>query len=173
MGLRILVDQVVVVQMLMITQAIIKVIVEIQQEEQEVKLWCIGIVQPGLKELQEDGAGNPGGMGNETGYGTDVRRKGEDGTGGLLVIYANNVVNTGKMESNGSKGGSLTSGEMGGGSSGGGSINIFYKAGINQNGTIEAKGGDATSNYSSQGGAGSISIGNISTGSYVSTFKNY
>ena len=97
---------------------------------------------------------------------------GQNGTGGLLVIYANNINNTGSIQANGKNGG-FSAGAVSGGSSGGGSINIFYKNAINQKGTIESNGGEKVGTTGSKGGNGSISIGNISTGSYVSTFKNY
>ena len=45
------------------------------------------------------GAGNPGGTG-----GADIT-KAENGTGGLLIIYANNIINNSIIEANGSNGG--------------------------------------------------------------------
>lgn len=68
------------------------------------------------------GAGNPGGRGRyASGY--NVNFNGEDGTGGLIVIYVNNFLSYGNYSSNGSKGGNANAS---GGGSGGGSINIFY-----------------------------------------------
>lgn len=97
------------------------------------------------------GAGNPSGLGYGDGY-----QNGQNGTGGLLMMHANNFLNNGKIDSNGSNGGLTV---MNGGGSGGGSINIFFEENIIK-GTISAIGGNWA-------GAGSISIGNISTGTYV------
>ena len=66
--------------------------------------------------LAGGGAGNPGGIGGQNGFGNAQDGTGENGTGGLLVIYSNNVDNKGKIESNGSKGTVYT--DIGGGSSG-------------------------------------------------------
>ena len=67
------------------------------------------------------GAGNPGGRGRySSGYNIDFN--GEDGTGGLIVIYVNHFLSFGHFSSNGSKGGNANAS---GGGSGGGSINIF------------------------------------------------
>lgn len=71
--------------------------------------------------------------------------------------------------------------EAGGGGSGAGSINIFYNSHGELPDTIgQAAGGDGgspcsygSSVRSSAGGNGSISVGNISTGTYVSDYKNY
>ena len=113
------------------------------------------------------GAGNPGGLKwNSTGYNYSDRAA--NGTGGLLIIYANVINNYGSILSNGSNGGSSESNN--GGSSGGGSINIFYKDTIN-NGTINSNGGIYGNGGS--GGTGSISIGQIIDGTYKSTYTNY
>ncbi len=51
-------------------------------------------------ELQV-GAGNPGGLGQ-----VNVSKAAENGTGGLLIIYAKDIINnTGTISSNGSAGG--------------------------------------------------------------------
>lgn len=114
------------------------------------------------------GAGNPGGKGGENSVGNTENGIGENGTGGLLVIYANSIGNTGKIEANGSKGGLY--GEGAGGSLGGGSINIFYNKSIEQNGIIVATGGEAfgaTEGYfGGKGGDGAVSIGEVPAGSY-------
>ena len=103
-------------------------------------------------------------------------QKGDNGTGGLLVIYANVFNNLGIISSIGSNGGNVNWHGSGGGS-GGGSINIFYKSNISL-GTITVSGGSAGG---SQGGwyyrgfdgeEGSISVGNISTGTYISDYHN-
>lgn len=123
------------------------------------------------------GAGNPGGNGGQNDIGNDESRKGENGTGGLLVIYTNDFYNIGTIESNGAMGaesndtGSYQK-DAGGGSSGGGSINIFYKQNIDLKGKIIADGGDKCT-YGSNGGTGSITVGSIATGSFVCEYKNY
>lgn len=143
------------------------------------------------EELEEDGildsncdvsggAGNPGGDGfissgnNLAGNAVSDNRKGENGTGGLMIVYADSLMNNGKIESNGSKSGTVnyTDHSTTGGSSGGGSINLFYKtsASLNRN-QIVANGGESVAgNYlacsGGAGGNGSISIGNVSSGSY-------
>ena len=94
---------------------------------------------------------------------------GENGTGGLLIIYGNDIQNNSNIISNGSNGQNLG---PTGGSSGGGSINIFYRNSCNS-GNVNANGGESVANYGGAGGEGSISIGNISTGTYESTYKNY
>lgn len=101
------------------------------------------------------GAGNPGGSGNT--YGSN-------GTGGLLIIYANELINSNNsiINANGSSGGWT---EVCGGSSGGGSVNIFYRQNFENNGSIVANGG--TAGNGGAGGTGSVTIGNISTGSFV------
>ena len=116
------------------------------------------------------GAGNPGGKGIASG------KSGEKGTGGLLILYTNDLNNNGSITSNGSNGGAGY--WTGGGASGGGSINIFYRNNIPK-GTITAIGGNGgyaslTNSYGAHigknggnGGAGSTTIGNISTGTFV------
>ncbi len=87
---------------------------------------------------------------------------GANGTGGLLTIYAKNVINIGKIASNGIRNTAGTTG----GSSGGGSINIFYSENYESTGTI-------TTISKGNGGMGSISIGQILKGSYISKYTNY
>lgn len=74
-------------------------------------------------------AGSSGKQGNMSGY----QSTGEIGSGGLLVVFANSLQNTGTISSNGSAGagGSIRLsgtyvGAVGGGGSGGGSVNVFY-----------------------------------------------
>lgn len=114
------------------------------------------------------GSGNPGGAGKNGGY------KASDGTGGLLIIYGKSVINYKIISANGSNGGNVPLGATysGGGASGGGSINIFYKENFDK-GTITVTGGvgghDSRkyANSGGDGGLGTISIGNISSGTYV------
>ena len=119
------------------------------------------------------GAGNPGGY-NEFGKHTQEGRA-PDGTGGLLIIYTNKLDSTGKITSNGSDGGYVTSdgSYASGGASGGGSINIFYESLIHVS-TCKAKGGKGkygsaknNNEYSGNGGDGGVVIGDISS----KTFK--
>ncbi len=115
------------------------------------------------------GAGNPGGTGFGGRY---YGNNGATGTGGLLTIIANSIKNNGTITSNGSNGGSAKS--AGGGASGGGSINIFYKSNITR-GYINVNGGSGGPGGISgnikfnggNGGTGCITIGNISTGTFV------
>lgn len=115
------------------------------------------------------GAGNPGGKGTSgNGY---TGNAGDNGTGGLMMLYADTINNNGSIVSNGSNGGY---GFFHSGSgSGGGSINIFYKSNI-ERGIITANGGvagpiDSRGGHcqGGSGGNGSITIGNISTGTFV------
>ncbi len=97
------------------------------------------------------GAGNIGGMGKYTTSKAGVDNpaySGQNGTGGLLVIYADDLYNLGKISSNGSNGGP---GSSGGGSSGGGSINIFANN-VSVNNSTTVDGGISVSN----GGAGGL-----------------
>ncbi len=101
------------------------------------------------------GAGNLGGLGKytasgQTTGGNNKAYNGENGTGGLLVIYSKALQNNGKFTSNGSKGGI---GGAGGGSSGGGSINLFTIRN-NYSGNISTGGGVSVQN-SGKGGTGS------------------
>ena len=107
------------------------------------------------------GAGNPGGKPSK-----NNGSKGEDGTGGTLVIYGNNIINSGKIESEGSNGGNGN--DSSGGASGGGSINIFYKGSYIENGTYSVKGGTGGSIAlkGGNGGNGTINIGKIKNGTY-------
>ncbi|MCL2110179.1 hypothetical protein FWH30_01175 [Microgenomates group bacterium] len=112
------------------------------------------------------GAGNPGANGaygaspTTVGQGNSVEAKGQDGTGGLLVIYASAFINNGNLESKGMLGGFAThplaaGNAAGGGSSGGGSINVFYRHGPSFiSGTTDVDGGDAVITSFASGGAG-------------------
>ncbi len=100
------------------------------------------------------GAGNPGGVGRH--YSTsslDVNYSGKVGTGGLLIIYAETLLNNNTIVSNGSAGGG---GTAAGGSSGGGSINIFTSQVFTLTGTVSA-GGPITGN-GGRGGNGAVTI---------------
>lgn len=84
------------------------------------------------------GSSAGGGSGNPGGLGFNVGTRGQNGTGGLLVLYTKDLINNGQITSCGSNGGTA---QITGGSSGGGSINIFYKQNIELNGTISVNGG--------------------------------
>lgn len=127
------------------------------------------------------GTGNPsGGYANQIiGPVNYVKR---EGTGGLLIMYSENLINSGSITANGvsssTAGRSNSNGRVDtGGASGGGSINIFYKDNYQNTGDITAIGGKAIygegGNAGGAGGNGSVSIGNIKTGIYESTYKNY
>ena len=100
--------------------------------------------------------GNLGGAGNP---GTDGA---SDGTGGLLIIACENLINNNGIEAKGA---------YGSGGSGGGSINIFYTGSCEygENSYISAAGGSG----SGRGGTGSITIGSIATEIYRNTYSNY
>lgn len=117
------------------------------------------------------GAGNPGGA-------SHIKRatqgKGEDGTGGLLIIYTNEFLNNGIISSNGSKGGDgLLSYSFWSKRwpvevvLGGGSINIFYKTNTStQTSSIIANGGAGGTHESGgtnggNGGNGTVTLKNI------------
>ena len=103
------------------------------------------------------GAGNPGGKPAISGSRVTAY-PGEDGTGGLLIIYASQIINNGIIQANGSDGGSATKTgskihTTGGGGSGGGSVNLFFTQLIKE-GIIEAKGGSGGVGKSANGGSG-------------------
>ena len=114
------------------------------------------------------GAGNPGGYGmkSESTY-SNSTFAGENGTGGLLIIYGENINNNNIIKSNGSNGGKATSNDniASGGSSGAGSINIFYKDTIKGKENILVRGGKM--NNGGAGGDGTVTIGKILNGTFV------
>ena len=133
------------------------------------------------------GSGNPGGIGGYQGVGNNELSKGENGTGGLLLIYSNDYINNGTISAQGSSGG--TGGRAGGGGSGGGTINIFTnkktnidKTGINVEdkmkemmGNVVSLGGSGGKNtdwsssygaYGVSGETGTVNIGEIRNGQY-------
>ena len=126
-----------------------------------------------------------GGTGNPSGGGKVAA---PNGTGGLLIIYANEYQNNGTISAKGTANASVSAGPSGG-SSGGGSINIFtnQKTGVNQLGiiintkyneilgTATVAGGTATGSADDlkggAGGAGTINIGEIKNGQYYDLKK--
>ena len=93
------------------------------------------------------GAGNPGGSG------ATEESKGQNGTGGLLTIYANEYENKGTISAKGSNGG-IGKSYSSGASSGGGSINIFTNRNIRTYGTVLYSGGERIPALGHVGGAG-------------------
>ena len=95
------------------------------------------------------------------------------GTGGLLIIYANDLINEGIIESNGVSPAAVNDRAYTyGGASGGGSVNIFYKT-LTNNGNVTASGGIGRRGYtaiarrtntSGNGGNGSITYTQIDVG---------
>jgi hypothetical protein len=95
-----------------------------------------------------------GGVGNNTGasqgnnFGTEQGRA--NGTGGLLVIYGNQITNTGVIEADGVSTSFIVmnvnvtaANGVHGGASGGGSVNIFWQREYTNSGTVRANGGVA------------------------------
>ena len=132
--------------------------------------------------------GGSGGAGKTTRSDYNVG-SGSSAPGGLLTIYAKNIINLGTVTADGGTGGSgnyraawtSNSGTYyparyaggAGGGSGGGSVNIFYEN-IENYKTITAKGGsggtsknqnNATRNGGA-GGNGSVCLGSVSSGDY-------
>lgn len=114
------------------------------------------------------GIGNPSGTsarGTSVGIGA-AQTTSTVGTGGLLIIYAKDVTNTGSIQSKGVN--SVLSGYGNtthccpGGASGGGSINIFSKT-ITNTGTISASGGVGAQGFmkAGNGGDGSVTLTKI------------
>lgn len=101
----------------------------------------------------------------------ESRFTGQNGTGGLLNIFSNILTNKGTIKTEGLSGGvANVNGGCGGGSSGGGSLNIFYKNSYSNKGKISANGGMPAYGKFQLGGAGgdgSVTVGNISTGTFV------
>ena len=121
------------------------------------------------RQGQQDygGTGNPGG----TEYGNNNApdyRQGNNGTGGLLIVYAQTLSGTGNFSAHGTNAkGADYYGKAG--ASGGGSINIFYNTttltgvNCNSNGGTAVKG----SYPGGDGKNGTISVGTVATGNYV------
>lgn len=96
--------------------------------------------------------GGAGIIGGSSSYQGDFDRsksdtKGESGTGGLLMLYADTLYNSGEIVSEGSNGAGGTfkfyrnyNGAVGGAGSGGGSINIFAKC-VAEEGKVSVEGG--------------------------------
>jgi Concanavalin A-like lectin/glucanases superfamily len=114
------------------------------------------------------GAGNPGGSGHGT-YGN----AGEEGTGGLLIVVADDVTNNGTIESNGSQGGNGY--RAGGGGSGGGHVEIATVSPASLIGAVSVAGGrygDGTRG-SESGAGGSGGDGTFSQENVILTINKY
>ena len=118
------------------------------------------------------GTGNPGGAGashvsgDKSNEGNNSNYKGNDGTGGLLIIFGSSIINNGLISANGTDSVNCV---PAGGASGAGSINIFYRGNYSSTGQINAFGGNYNNSYTGGvGGNGSITIGSIATGTFVS-----
>ena len=115
------------------------------------------------------GTGNPGGAGgkNTSGsrdnIGNEITFKGNDGTGGLLVIWSSIFNNNGLISSTGIA--STTAVTPSGGASGGGSVNVFCNS-LKNIGEYDVAGG-ASENYGGAGGNGTVTIGTIVNGNFV------
>ncbi len=117
------------------------------------------------------GTGNPGGKSYYYDRGSYLEiPDGENGTGGLLVIFANDFENNNILEAKGTENLKSLAGPIKGGCSGGGSVNIFCNN-ISSIGNINTEGGSTI--ISGTGGTGSITIGNIKEGNFVCEYKNY
>lgn len=106
------------------------------------------------------GAGNPGG-----------RPRGNEGTGGLLILIVKGNLKIGpnaSITSNGSNGGNATDPGSwgGGGGSGGGIIIIFYGGSLVNHGTLTSNGGSggtSNNNNAGSGGAGTVSLSRLNS----------
>ena len=110
------------------------------------------------------GAGNPGG----NGY-----KKGPNGTGGLLTIYANEYENKGTISANGTS--TTLKTLQGSGSSGGGSINIFTNQGIidDNKGIVNISGGAAVgTTKGGAGGTGTVTYTQLQSVSITSKYSS-
>ena len=114
------------------------------------------------KKCRSEEHGNLGGAGKYTATGQtgsntiNAAYSGQNGTGGLLILYADTLYNSGDISSNGSQGGRANAG---GGSSGGGSINIFAKV-VAENGAQTAAGGPSVSG-GGKGGNGIVTVNEL------------
>lgn len=108
---------------------------------------CVGASNNGsYGQIALGGVGNPTG-GYQAYKENVVNYSVQNGTGGLLTIYADTFENNGKITSNGISAANCTRSNShgsidSGGSSGGGSINIFY-LNLQNKGTLNADGGES------------------------------
>ena len=105
----------------------------------------------GANEGDGGGAGNGGGLAGYTAstganFNNSTNGKGEDGTGGLLILIVKGTLTvgaSGSIQAKGKNGGIGTgwAAGSGGGGSGGGAILLAYKGGYANNGSVTAAGG--------------------------------
>ena len=115
------------------------------------------------------GTGNPGGEAYV--YEGATGSKGTNGTGGLLIIYSNEMENYGTISSDGTM--ARTHYYSSGGSSGGGTVNIFYNKNCENSGNVTANGGIiANPGYGGAGGNGCVTIGSILSKNYEEREKD-
>ena len=113
------------------------------------------------------GTGNTGGLGASNYYnggtyqcGNYAVNKGNDGTGGLLILYSRELENNSIISADGIKSSVPDAGHFpAGGASGGGSVNIFTEY-MSGNGELSAKGG-ASAQYSGKGGEGTVTVAKV------------
>ena len=118
------------------------------------------------------GTGNIGGVSasNNSSYRS---YRGNTGTGGLLIIYADSLVNRGNITANGVNSSTINLStnqtlNASGGPSGGGSINIFYNTALTGKSTMKSTGGQyavgaGAGRYTGgPGGNGTVSINKVS-----------
>ncbi len=118
------------------------------------------------------GTGNTGGLGASNSYnggtyqcGNYAGNKGNDGTGGLLLVYGREIENNSVISADGIKSSTPDQSHFpAGGASGGGSVNVFSED-LKGNGQLSAKGG-ASAQCSGKGGEGSATF--TKTGSALS-----
>ena len=120
----------------------------------------------GFEQVSLGGVGNPSGN-YELYRATIVTYDPTNGTGGLLILYSQTLINKGIISANGTQTGTATISNTysridAGGSSGGGSINIFYNN-LENSGTIIANGGAkrCLTTCNGSGGNGTVSYTQI------------
>lgn len=128
----------------------------------------------GYGQISMGGTGNPSGSYKNYRI-SPVNYVSRNGTGGLLIIYANSLYNNYQISADGVSSSTANRSNSNGridtgGASGGGSINIFFDS-IQRKGIITANGGASIygegGNAGGAGGNGSVSLGNISSKMYT------
>lgn len=125
-----------------------------------------------------NGPGNSAWLAENGNASNNAASFGQYGTGGLLVIYGNSVINNGSITAKGTnvvgKKFAAEERQASGGASGGGSINIFYNDTLTT-GTLNANGGTSTAisvknkANGGAGGKGSITVSKIENGTVTNT----
>lgn len=116
----------------------------------------------GTPRASGGGAGNPGGNGALSGVGNRADYKGDDGTGGLLIlIVRGHLLGSGKLESRGGQGGPDGVLNIGGGGSGGGVIVIMHGGDNTSTIATDVTGGDGGDGAYSTGDGGKGGDGTV------------